>query len=80
MQYKRKEITERQYTIRYNRILEKLNPNKVIKDLPDKSILLCWEEPGDFCHRQLVARWLNKVPGVTVFEYAERRLEDFFEL
>ncbi len=31
-------------------------------------ILLCWEEPGIFCHRRLVAAWLEENLGVTVPE------------
>lgn len=23
-------------------------------------VLICYEKPSDFCHRQLVAEWLNK--------------------
>jgi hypothetical protein len=25
----------------------------------EKPVLLCYEKPGDFCHRHLVARWLT---------------------
>lgn len=31
-------------------------------------ILLCWEEPGVFCHRRLVAIWFEEHLGVTVPE------------
>lgn len=27
--------------------------------IPD-IVLICYEKPGDFCHRHLVAEWLNK--------------------
>lgn len=47
-------------------VLDKLDPAQVIKELEgftgvssDKIILLCYEKPGDFCHRHLVADWLN---------------------
>ena len=29
----------------------------------DKVILLCYEKPTDFCHRHLVADWINKHKG-----------------
>jgi uncharacterized protein (DUF488 family) len=51
-------------------VLDKLNPYSVlfeIKDLLDKNsiqsndiCLICYEKPNDFCHRHLVADWLNK--------------------
>jgi uncharacterized protein (DUF488 family) len=51
-------------------VLNKLNPYSVlfeIKDLLNKNsiqsndiCLICYEKPNDFCHRHLVADWLNK--------------------
>lgn len=50
-------------------VLNKLNILNVIRDLNDlipgdmtgKTIcLVCYEQPDDFCHRHLVADWLNK--------------------
>lgn len=63
-------------------VLNKLNVLTVIKDLIDlipqdlisehglnKTIcLVCYEKPSDFCHRHLVADWLNK-NGFTCKEY-----------
>jgi len=51
-----------------NEVLDKLSVSLVIEDLQkiantkdtDKIILLCYEKPGDFCHRHLVADWLTK--------------------
>lgn len=51
-----------------NEVLDKLSVLQVIEDLQkiantkdtDKIILLCYEKPGDFCHRHLVADWLTK--------------------
>jgi hypothetical protein len=40
-------------------VLSKLNPVHVADDLEGK-VLLCWELPGQFCHRRLVAEWLEK--------------------
>ena len=45
-------------------VLNTLTPKKVIEDLISLSkgadvVLLCYEKPGDFCHRHLVANWLN---------------------
>lgn len=56
-----------QYTsIYFETVLNKLNQFQVIADLmllalsPDIA-LLCYEKPEKFCHRHLVAQWLNTV-------------------
>ena len=45
-------------------VLNTLTPKKVVEDLMFLSegkdvVLLCYEKLGDFCHRHLVANWLN---------------------
>ena len=51
-------------------VLDKLDPMKVIRDLgSDNFILLCWEPPGEFCHRRVVAAWLRKHTGVLIEEF-----------
>lgn len=62
-------------------VLNKTNVLAVLKELIDltssvsdedrigKEIcLICYEKPSDFCHRHLVADWLNK-NGITCEEY-----------
>ena len=39
--------------------LEKLDPYIVCLALNGNAVLLCWEKPFEFCHRHLVAEWLN---------------------
>lgn len=59
---------EVKYIERFNdEILSKLDASQVISELnrfaggSDKNIvLLCYETPLEFCHRHLVAKWLNK--------------------
>uniref|UniRef100_A0A7C3SJ22 DUF488 domain-containing protein n=1 Tax=Desulfobacca acetoxidans TaxID=60893 RepID=A0A7C3SJ22_9BACT len=54
-------------------VLDKLNPQKVLDDLGgDNFIMLCWEPPGQFCHRQVVAAWLKKELGLDVPEFNPR--------
>jgi len=48
-------------------ILSKLDPNKVYNDLSD-AVILCWEQPNLFCHRNIVAAWLKETIGVEVPE------------
>lgn len=58
-----------EYTRRYRReVLAKLDPWQVYQDLGPDAILLCWEAPGEFCHRRLVAEWLEEHLGIQVPE------------
>jgi len=49
------------------RILAKLNQDEIVRKIEgiakrhrmDKVALCCFEKPGEFCHRRLVAEWLN---------------------
>jgi hypothetical protein len=42
----------------YKQVLSKLDVNKEYKNL-DNKILLCYEDPRAFCHRQIVASWFE---------------------
>ncbi|MBR4315579.1 MAG: DUF488 family protein [Alphaproteobacteria bacterium] len=44
----------------YETVLNKLDINEISKRLKENSVLLCYEKPSDFCHRHLIADWLNK--------------------
>jgi hypothetical protein len=55
-------------------VLDNLNPEQVVKELEgftgvsrDRIILICYEKPGDFCHRHLVSMWLT-VNHINCFE------------
>ncbi|MDR2769804.1 MAG: DUF488 domain-containing protein [Puniceicoccales bacterium] len=58
-------------------ILSKLSPIKIYKELIgvlNKSnkqhlALLCYEKPGEVCHRRIVAKWLEIGNSVSVPEY-----------
>ena len=46
-------------------VLSKLDAMRVYQELcllanSDNFALICYEKPSDFCHRHLVANWLNK--------------------
>ena len=51
----------------YDEVLKNLDPNKVYNDL-DGAVLLCYEESYEFCHRHIVASWLNKMINKEVLE------------
>lgn len=51
------------YTEQFTAHLARLNSHQVLKDLNSMArgepwALLCYEKPGEFCHRNLVATWL----------------------
>lgn len=59
---------EKYYEFEYiNRVLNHLDPMKVFKELEGK-LLLCWEKSGIFCHRHIVARWLETYLNIYVEE------------
>ncbi len=51
----------------YDEVLKNLDPNKVYNYL-DGAVLLCYEESCEFCHRHIVASWLNKTINKEVLE------------
>jgi hypothetical protein len=51
-------------------VLGTLDAGQVLRDLGDDNfIMLCWEPPGEFCHRRVVAAWLQKILGLEVPEF-----------
>ena len=63
----------------YKQVLAHLDPEEVYRDADD-SVLLCYEDNQDFCHRHIVSAWLELFLGVDVnevnnkFEVQERPL------
>lgn len=56
-------------------VLSQRNPDDVVKELfamangAEKICLMCYEKPEDFCHRHLVADWINKTGRYIVREF-----------
>jgi len=42
----------------------------VYEELGENAVLLCWEKDG-FCHRHLVADWLQEKLGIEIKEYVK---------
>jgi len=58
--YKNGGVSEEEYIRRYKEeTLSKLNPFEIAKKY-NNSIFLCYEKTGDFCHRNIVAEWLEE--------------------
>ncbi|MBP5363968.1 MAG: DUF488 family protein [Alphaproteobacteria bacterium] len=66
-------LSEQWYTEQYySTVLNTLNPNTVaaqLQSLGENVILLCFETPEKFCHRHIVAKWLNEKAKISVTEY-----------
>ena len=68
------EENNRYYVQEYwNQVLSKLDPEKVFRDL-DNSVLLCYEPNPMFCHRHIVAAWLEILLDVKI---PEMRAKDY---
>lgn len=65
---------EEDYVYEYRRrVLDTLDPDEVVRKLHAATnkpniALLCYERPEKFCHRHLVADWLND-HGIECLEY-----------
>lgn len=74
-------IGEKEYIpLYFSRVLNNLTQEKVISDLTKLSegkdvILLCYEKSGDFCHRRLVADWLEKTTNEKILEFITKKPE-----
>lgn len=59
------ELAKEKYIKTFNNYLNTKNPEQLVKLLKQKCnnkipVLLCFEKPEEFCHRHLIANWLNK--------------------
>lgn len=66
--YKDGLITKEEYEQRYMLQLDKFRENilgviKYFSSTDKDYILLCYEKPGDFCHRHILADYINKALG-----------------
>ena len=63
-------IDELEYTKLYLQLLKqnKIDPN-IVTQFPEGTMLLCYESPKDFCHRHVLASWVEKHTGVIIPEW-----------
>jgi len=69
--YKTGKINDAEYVVKYLTILKErdLTPAKIYDAIPDGAILLCYEKPGQFCHRRVLAIWLQNHLDVEIPEW-----------
>ena len=74
--YKKGKIDEMEYTSKYLDQLNELGIDRIIKMIQifgDNVVLLCWESPEKFCHRHILADYINKNSGVVVEEFGKEK-------
>ena len=68
-------LTDEEYIRMYrNDVLRLVDARSFIQDLERASrgmdvALCCFEKPGDFCHRHILAKWLNEQTGIEASEF-----------
>ena len=66
----------------YETVLNQLDPNQALQDLQNigkNVVLLCYETPEKFCHRHIVAQWLNEKTGINICEFEYKSQPFLFE-
>jgi hypothetical protein len=64
-------MDEAGYDLAYSMLLSGLNAAEVYAELGENAVLLCFCNPGAFCHRRLVAEWIEDSLGINVPELGE---------
>lgn len=60
---------EETYTNRFVlEVLDKLDPQRILLEIGNDAVLLCYEASGKFCHRHIVAEWLQEKLNITISE------------
>ena len=62
-------INDAEYEKAYREeVLSHFDAETIYKQLRD-GVLLCWENPGEFCHRRIIAKWIQEKTGIEVPEW-----------
>ena len=72
--HKKGKIDDMEYTSKYLDQLNELGIDRIIKMIQifgDNVVLLCWESPEKFCHRHILADYINKNSDVVVEEFGK---------
>ena len=74
--HKKGKIDEMEYTSKYLYQLNELGVDRIIKMIQifgDNVVLLCWESPEKFCHRHILADYINKNSNINVEEFGKEK-------
>ena len=53
-----------------------ITPQSLIEEIPDGAVLLCYEPAGEFCHRRVLAEWIEQETGFVIPETLEKHTEE----
>ena len=69
--YKADCISKEDFTARYIAQLDEMASGKIAENVARKRdiVLCCYEAPGDFCHRHILANYLNEKFNMNITEY-----------
>lgn len=70
-----KGLSRHDYCREFDAMLDQLDAEDVYRELGENAVLLCWEPPNVFCHRRMVAEWLEDSLGVNITEVGFARDE-----
>jgi hypothetical protein len=76
------DIDKAEYKRLYLQHISHIDPQFVYDELPDGAILLCYEKDSTYCHRRIIAEWLENELGITIDEISncsENNVEKYFE-
>lgn len=78
-------LPEAEFRKAFRSYLDELKVNIVLHQLEllargNDVALVCYEKPGEFCHRRIVAEWLKETAGITVEEYEPQDKKTFNQL
>lgn len=66
--YKTGRCSKEEYERIFHKQLELIDADKLFDVLGNNTVLLCYEKPGAFCHRRIVAAWFEEQLGIKVEE------------
>lgn len=72
-------MSEKEYTMKYIDLIKnrrnqgQLTALMIYDMLPENSILLCYEPPNEFCHRRVLAEWINIETGIEIPEWKSEK-------
>ncbi len=80
MRYKQGKTDMTGYTEEYmNYLKQNITEQDILNLLPDESegyngiVLCCYEKPGDFCHRHLLANYISRHFDIEISEYPSKQ-------
>ena len=75
--YKNGEIDEMEYTSLYLDQLDRIGIRDILLGIHafgDDIVLVCWEAPDKFCHRHILADYINKRTKLNIEEYGKSEI------